>query len=97
MKKKKNRMKKKRVKQYKINDRLKKAWDYGIAAFCIANNGAYFLGQKELVKCLTKDIYYFSKDKAKKMAVFPKKHGIKIKSSFRRIPKDITNLIKKLR
>jgi len=91
-------MRKKRVKkQRKVNERLKKAWDYGITAFCLANNGGYCLSQKELLKCWTKDIYYFSKDKAKKIAVLPKKHGVKITSSMRRIPKDITNLIKKLK
>ena len=90
-------MKKLKKRKFKINPKLKQAWDYGVAAFCVANNGAYFLGQKELIKCWTKDIYYFSKNKAKKIAILPKKQGMKIKSSFRRIPKDITNLIKKLR
>lgn len=79
-----------------LNDKLKKAIDYGVTAFCIANNGAYFLSQKELLQCFTRDIYYFSKDKAKKIAVFPKKHKIKI-DSVKKIPKEIAHLIKRLR
>ncbi|RLE48221.1 hypothetical protein DRJ25_00410 [Candidatus Woesearchaeota archaeon] len=89
-------MKKKSVKKI-TKEKLKKAWEYGITAFCLANNGCYFLSQKELLKCWTKDIYYFSKDKAKKLVVLPRKQGKKIRGSMRKIPKDITKLIKKLR
>ncbi len=85
--------KKTRCKQ--LNPKLKKAWDYGVTVFCIANNGAYFLGQKELVKGLTRDVYQFSKDKAKRIKVLPK-HKLKIKY-MKNIPKHISNLMNKLR
>lgn len=89
-------MKKKRLKKYKINARIKKAWDYSVAAFCLANNGSYFLSQQEIIRCLTKDFYYFSKNKAKQLAVFPKNHKIKI-SSMKKLPKEFAELIKKIR
>lgn len=86
--------KKKRKTAKKLNPKIKKAWDYGVTVFCIANNGAYFLGQKELVKGFSRDFYSFSKDKAKK--IITPKNKIKI-NYVKNIPKHISSLMKKLK
>ncbi len=82
-------------KKEKFKKDVKGMLNYGVAAFCIANNASYFLSQKELVKCWTRNIYDFTKNSAEKISVFPKKQVIII-SSMKKIPKDIANLIKRI-
>jgi hypothetical protein len=86
----------KKRQKIKINPKIKKAWDYSVAVFCIANNGSYFLSQKELLQWVTKDIYSFSKNKAKKMIKFQRDQRKKIEESVIKIPKNLSENISKL-
>ena len=85
----------KNTKKEKFKKDFKGMLNYGVIAFCIANNTSYFLSQKVLVKCWTRNIYQFTKNSAEKIRVFPKKQIIRI-SSMKKIPKNISNLIKRI-
>ena len=79
----------------KFKEDFKGMLKYGVIAFCIANNTSYFLSQKVLVKCWTRNIYQFTKNSAEKIRVFPKKQVIRI-STMKKIPKNLANLIKRI-